>query len=85
MDILETIQQRDTKMMTGLVHRSYEEKLRGLGLFSSEKKRFQDDLIHAFRDSWWDSTQKMEPDTSQWYSVTEEEAMGTNRNTGKSN
>lgn len=70
------VQQRLIKMMKGSEHLFCEERLKELGLFLLEKRRFRG-IFTMRRNTHREGTQRTKPSSFQWCPVTRPEAKGT--------
>lgn len=80
MNILERVQCRANQMIRRVEHFSCVEKLRDLGLFSLEKKRFGEISVMSIR-IWIKGIKKIELGSFHRYPMTGQETMGTKWNT----
>ena len=75
-ELLDRVQRRATRMMRGVEHLCYEERLREPGLFSLKKRRLRGDLINAYKISRV-GVRRMGPSSFQWCPAKGQGAAGT--------
>lgn len=78
MGILKHVQQKFIKMMKGLEHMRYEERLKLLGLFAWRKEG-SEGLLYMCINIRCGGVKKVEPGSSQRFTVTAHYTVGTKR------
>lgn len=76
MDILETAQQRATKILRELEHLSYKERLRELGLLNLKMRRLME--INNIYNSFYKGVERSWRHSHHYCPVTGKEALGKN-------